>query len=191
MRGTTEALIVFGLLALLPGVADGQTMVEHALAAGGGSAAGVAGKTVSNGIDSIFRKVNQTTGAAAQTGTLAPARMPAAGVAPAGAGAVAAGKPSRPRAGKPALEPEPSAATPDPSPAPAAPAPPTLAEIAGIQTGESRQEVLAKLGKPSARITIPGGDGLVEIFQYAANGERLGSLRLTDGLVSSVRVEAR
>jgi hypothetical protein len=186
MRPTTKALIVFGLLALLPGVADGQAMVEHALSAAGGSAAGVAGKAVSNGIDSIFRKVNQVTGLAAQTGTLAPARMPAAGVAPAGAVATTADKTTCPRAGKPAPQPEPSLAMPIPSPPPepAEPVPSTAAEIARIEAGASRQDVLARLGKPSARITIPDGDRLVEIYQYAAKGERLGSLRFTDGLVS-------
>jgi Flp pilus assembly pilin Flp len=158
MRGIVKALIVFGLLVLLSGVAAGQAMVEHALTVGGGSVAGAAGKSVGSGIDSIFRKVNKVTDQAARPATPAPAR-------------------------KPALQPEPTLATLVPSP--------TLAEIAQIQTGASRQDVLAKLGTPSARITIPDGDGLVEIYQYAAKGERLGSLRLTDGVVSAMRVEAR
>ena len=193
MRKTVKVLIVFGLLALLQGVTAGQAMVEHAAAAAGGSVAGVAGKTVSNGIDSIFRKVNKVGDQAARPATPAPARRPAAGVATTGAGVAATNKPGRPRAGKPALQPEPSPATslPAPSPAPPEPPAPTPAEIAQIQTGSSRQDVLAKLGRPSARISIPEGGGLVEIYQYAAKGERLGSLRLTDGVVSAVRVDAR
>jgi len=196
MRGTVKALVVCGLLALLQGVTAGQAMVEHAAAAAGGSVAGVAGKTVSKGIDSIFSKVNKVAEQAARPTTPAPARTPAAGVATTGAGAAATDKPGRARAGKPALQPEPSPATALPAPSPAPPEPPappapTPAEIAQIQTGSSRQDVLAKLGRPAARISIPEGGGLVEIFQYAAKGERLGSLRLTDGVVSAVRVDAR
>jgi hypothetical protein len=54
--------------ALITGVAHGQTMVETAAAAAGGSVGGVAGKKVSDGLTSIFEKVDKAAGKAAKSG---------------------------------------------------------------------------------------------------------------------------
>jgi hypothetical protein len=50
------------------GPAYGQTMVETAAAAAGGSVGGVAGKKVSDGLSSIFEKVDKATAKAAKSG---------------------------------------------------------------------------------------------------------------------------
>src|SRR5579862_6063606 len=51
---------------LMGGVVWGQTMVESAAAAAGGSVGGVAGKKVSDGLNRIFKKVDQDTAKAAE-----------------------------------------------------------------------------------------------------------------------------
>ncbi len=198
MRASGKVFVMFALAALLQGVTAGQSMLEHAAAAAGGSVAGAAGKSVSSGINSIFRKLDKQTDKAART-----AESPAAGAKAIGEQAATTGaqpgpeaaseQAKRPQPGRPASSPVPPLAETSPAPAFAAPEPQpvTLAEIARIEAGAPRKEVLAKLGTPSARITIPDGDRLVEIYRYAAKGEGVGVLRLTDGVVSTVRVDAR
>lgn len=200
MRGSGRVLVLFAaIVVLLAGTASGQAMLEHAAAAAGGSVAGAAGKSVSNGIDTIFRKLDKQTSTAART-----AASPATGAkAIGGTAAIEGVQPGlgaasesarRPRPASPALSPAPplavTSSAPDPEASPERP-PLTLAEITGIENGTSRNSVLTKLGIPSARITIPDGDSLVEIYRYAASGEGIGVLRLTDGVVSAVRVDAR
>ena len=67
---------------------------------------------------------------------------------------------------------------------------PTAEEVAGIQIGASDRDVLAALGTPASRVTIPDDDGhLRESFQYWAKGSQIGTVRLDNGYV--VKVEAR
>lgn len=189
-----------GLLAVWSGVAAGQAMLEHMSAAAGGSVAGVAGKTVSDGIDKVFGKLGKTLEKADvpdKKDVKAKAKAstsPAKGEAAEPTGAPPTfqrGQRVRPVYGAP----EP-AAEPVPMPVIVRKAQPerphvTPAQIAQVQTGAVRDEVLAKLGRPSARITIPEDGRLLEIYQYTDNGKVTGALRLTDGVVSSVRVDQR
>ncbi|MCE5306399.1 MAG: hypothetical protein LLG20_02040 [Acidobacteriales bacterium] len=184
-------------------LAAAQNLAETSLAAATGSVAGVAGKPVSNGVSKIFGKVNAQTKSAA-----APAKQK--NVAHKGESAVgktaigtrgAAAKSPRwtARARSAALRPRMQWVEPPPKPAPQPvvakvppPAPqPTSEQIASIRTGAGRADVLAKLGTPTARLSIPGSGQLIEIYQYMDNRGNVGTVRLRDGLVSEVRVPNR
>jgi hypothetical protein len=73
MRGTHRTAPLAAILlwvatgALATGSAHGQSMVETAAAAAGGSVGGVAGKKVSDGLTSIFEKVDKAAGKAAKS----------------------------------------------------------------------------------------------------------------------------
>jgi len=69
--------------------------------------------------------------------------------------------------------------------------PPTSEQIASIRSGTGRSDVLAKLGAPVARLSIPGSGQLLEIYQYMDNRGNVGSVRLQNGLVSEVRLANR
>jgi hypothetical protein len=175
--------------------------MEVSAAAAGGSVAGVAGKKVSDGIDTIFGKLSKQTDAAAQTKQpaerAAAPRNSASAVpdappgppGPATSGmASAAARVSRTVSAKPVHDPAPPpAGTSAPAPEPEAP-PLTAAQLAEIQNGALRADVLAKIGAPYARILMPEDSHFVEVYQYAAKGQLLGSVRFTDGVVSTVRV---
>jgi hypothetical protein len=82
----------------------------------------------------------------------------------------------------------PQAPPPAPSPVQAAQARAITAEdLTKVAQGMSRDELL-KLGSPAGRITTDEDGHLIEIFEYSANGTRLGTVRLTDGIVSSLRI---
>jgi hypothetical protein len=56
-----------------------------------------------------------------------------------------------------------------------------------VRIGSTTKEVLGVLGPPSSRVVIPDDDGhLRETLQYWANGARLGTVRLDNGLVIEV-----
>ena len=65
---------------------------------------------------------------------------------------------------------------------------PSVDEIAAIQVGASAHDLEAALGAPESRVSIPDDDGhLVEICQYWAKGQPLGTVRLDNGRVISVQ----
>ena len=178
----------------LAGTAWGQTLTEFGAAAAGGSVAGASGKKVSDGINSIFGKVNGTTGKAAATGKPATAQQqPALEVSPGVPKDDASGVPPPPESHAAARK-----AAPEPAPvitvaevAPVAPPPPpppqmTAENLKQVAPGASREDVL-KLGAPSARITMIDDGHLVEVYNYISHGENLGRVRLTDGAVASVQ----
>jgi len=67
---------------------------------------------------------------------------------------------------------------------------PTIEEIASIKVGTTEDELVAALGQPASRVSIPDDDGhLRETCQYWANGQQLGTIRLDNGQV--VTVETR
>jgi len=184
-------------------LAVAQNLAETSLAAATGSVAGVAGKPVSDSLSKIFGKVNAQTKSAA-----APARQknaalkgePAAGKTAIVTPAPAARSPRwGARTHSAGLQPRMQWVERPPAPAPqtqaakvAPPAPrPTSEQIASIPSGAGRSDVLAKLGAPVARLSIPGSGQLLEIYQYMDNRGNVGSVRLQNGLVSEVRVANR
>lgn len=86
-----------------------------------------------------------------------------------------------------AFEPTPSPFTTPVVIEPPAPKQPTLQEVSGIQVGASEKDVLATLGVPASHVSVPDDDGhLRESLQYWANGSQLGTIRLDNGVVSTV-----
>lgn len=189
-------LVVF-LVVLIGGVVCGQSMVESAAAAAGGSVGGVAGKKVSDGLTRIFNKVDQHTAKAAEdVKKTAPEKTPEAttplmqvgpGVLKEN-GSVPPPPPARHAAvhAKPAPVRAP-AAIPIPVILPPPPPDVTAEELRTVKTGMRRDDVL-KLGVPSARITMFDEGHLIEIYRYSANETTVGAVHLTDGSVSRVLI---
>jgi hypothetical protein len=183
-------------------LARGQALIEYSLAAAGGSAAGVAGKSISDGVDKIFRLLDEKQREAA-------GEKPAKDVrgrkkedpwyanmysTPATNSRLRAKpgvqRPVNPVMSLPRFSFDPANVYLMPAPNPRPPTRPavTPAQIAQVTPGALREDVLSSLGRPSSRVTIPEGSTLVEIYQYASRRTVVGTLRLKDGVVSSVRV---
>jgi hypothetical protein len=65
---------------------------------------------------------------------------------------------------------------------------PTVEQVASIQVGATASQLRAALGAPESTVSIPGDDGhLLEICQYWAKGEAIGTIRLDNGRVISVK----
>lgn len=189
------------LVILLGGFAvSAQSIVENAAAAAGGSVGGVAGKKLSDGLSKIFGKVDAATGKAAgdqKRGTKSEdAAEPLIEVGPGAprsdGSAVPPPPPSHHAAVRHFARPAPAARAEvePPAPAPAPPPPPlkvTTADLQKIALGMSREDVL-KIGQPSSRIMMSDEGHLAEIFHYASKDSTLGVIRLTDGVVSSIRI---
>lgn len=187
------------LVILLATTGYGQSLVENAAAAAGGSVGGVAGKKVGEGIANIFNKVDKTAAKASKTGAARPeADVPLMEVGP----GVPKGAPSVPP--PPPVHHKPAhrtarAAVPEPVPvpvpvvmaAPPPPAPPEVTEgdLKKVGHGMNRTQLL-ELGPPAVRITMTDDDGhLLEIYRYMAKDNTIGVVRLVDGEVSSVQVQ--
>ena len=182
---------------LLSTAAFSQNLTEFGAVAAGSTVGGASGKAVSNGINAIFGKVDQQTAKAAVTPTKkeVPEAPPFK---------VSQGFPSDDTGGVP-LPPSPhrrAAALPVAQytlpqeitrvrslsdVAPTLPPPPEMSpeELRKISTGTTRGDVL-RLGTPASKITMFDDGHLVELYSYRQNGQRFGTLRLTDGAVSSV-----
>ncbi len=66
---------------------------------------------------------------------------------------------------------------------------PSAQDLASIQVGATTSELHAALGTPESKVTIPDDDGhLLEICQYWAKGEPVGTVRLNNGRVVSVQL---
>lgn len=201
-----KTLLVITLLGAFCGLAAGQTMVEMSAAAAGGTAGGVAGKKVSDGLTKILEKVDKQTAKAAKAGETKKASNPADASTP-----LLEVGPGVPK-GSGSLKPDPSNVPPPPpihraavhkptpppapvvvEPPPPAPAPPppapevTAADLKTITNG-TRRDVVLQMGAPSARITMVEEGHLIEIYRYQSKDAALGTLRLTDGTVSNVLI---
>lgn len=182
-----------------------QNLTEFGAAAAGSTIGGASGKSVSDGISSIFGKVDQKSASAATTGKeakkdLATEKEPAPTKTSSGAASADSG-------GVPPPPPEPRRRTqPPPLPvaqltvpleaaqpftlaevAPVLPPPPVMSpeDFRAVASGMTRADVL-KLGVPSARITMFEDGHLLEIYSYRQDGQKFGTLRLTDGVVSTI-----
>lgn len=134
-----------------------QAMLEHAIAASGGSVAGIAGKPVSDGAEAALAKAGSLLDRAA------------------------ADREAKKEPQKPAVRATYAIMPPAPQ------LPEVVPEsFRQIRPGLKREELLANVGTPSSRITIPEAGQTVEIFRYRANGGTLGSVRLVDGKVTEV-----
>jgi hypothetical protein len=182
-----------------------QNILEHAAAAAGATIGTGAGKMLSNGIDKILGKAAETGSNAAKPAPARPATTPIAPPSPVSNRAPAfsqapPGQPGTPQHARSRR----SAAVVDPDKpvfaapeapvsmyAPAAPQaieppPPSPEDFAKVKEGASRADVLAALGTPSSRITIPDDGHLIEIFSYSDGRRRVGSVRIDNGAVVTV-----
>jgi hypothetical protein len=199
---------------LLVGLAGAQTMTEFGAAVAGSTVGGAAGKSVSDGITSIFGKVNQQTVKAAgkdtakettAKGITANKDAPVLSLAPSVARDVDTGVPppppplhsmARPAASLPVAAnlwaPVPFAPSTMADALPLAPIPPpptmTPDSLQKVTVGMSRAEVL-KLGDPSSRVAMFEDGHMVETFSYRADGQRFGMVRMQDGAVAKVDVQ--
>jgi hypothetical protein len=84
--------------------------------------------------------------------------------------------------------------TPDPAPVPAAAAAPIEVVVAkpvpvqDVAVGFSREQVLSKLGRPATSVSMYNDTNFVESMRYEWRGRWIGTVRLTNGMVT--RVEA-
>lgn len=184
---------------------SGQSIVESATAAAGGSAAGAAGKTVSDGLDAVFGKVGGVvkTASGGKPRKATPAVPPLPTVRLTGQQPAPEAEPKT-RVKAPAavvrrqanLQASPkTTVTVDPEipgesltpPAPPAPVEPSIADLSGLSAGTSREDVLRKMGKPASRITMSEDHNLVEVYKFRNREGDLGSVRMVNGQVSEVK----
>ncbi len=193
----------------------GQSLTEHAAAAAGATIGTAAGKPLGTALGRVFGEVNNTPPAAAPrtakpaVAKPAPAAPPAATEHPAAAaksggsvGGDVAASGGGGSAGTPPLhhtrrhkelpvEAPPVAVTPIvPIVAEPVVKEPSTQEVAGIKVGATSSELRETLGAPESTVSIPGDDGhLLEIRQYWAKGEPVGTIRLDNGRVVSVQAQ--
>lgn len=198
------------------GTASAQALLEHAVAAAGGSVAGVAGKQVSDGVDKILGKAGALAKSAAGKEDTSKRKILVAPVSPEvkrtddkdetkttalavetkSNPSVIVGhfqpRPPRQQAAwnGPVTKPATVAVAPDSSaPAPVsvpAPPQPTTEDLRAL-TGASRDQVYERMGRPAVRITSSEDGALVETYSFKSSTGRLGSARLVNGTVTEVR----
>jgi hypothetical protein len=190
------------VIPLFVAVVSAQTMTEVGGAAAGGAIGSAAGKKVSEGITSIFGKVDATTKKAAKPEDNSKKdpllevgeSTPKIG-ASAGAGTVAGGgdvPPPPPPAGyhrpaKPAAPEVMAEILPPPAPAPPPPPQVTSGDLRKVAEGMRRDDLL-RLGAPGSRITMEDDGHLLETYSYYEKDTAIGRVKLTDGSVSKVEV---
>jgi len=187
------------LVVLMATTMWGQSLVENAAAAAGGSVGGVAGKKVGEGLSNIFEKIDRSAAKAAKTGDTkpSPSSTPLMEVGP-GVPKRAESVPPPPKPVihhaavrkvahvAPALPPAPVVIEPPPLPPPPPPEV-TRNDLKKVKDGMDRDDLL-KLGLPSERITMFDEGHLVEIYRYLAKDMTIGVVHLTDGAVSSIQM---
>ena len=163
---------LFLFVCLLPAfslAAYGQAMVEHALGTARAGAAGGAMKGAGKSAGGVLGNAAKTLDKAAK-----PAASADAKTAKASSPATAAPAAPAPAASAPAAAAEPPKPAPDPS---------------LITTGLERQELLAKFGKPSMKLTGMNAGQVVETYWYRAAGHDTVIVTLRDGKVATVSSE--
>lgn len=188
--------ILFTIPVLVASLAAAQTMTEVGASAAGSAIGSAAGKKVSDGITSIFGKVDKAAGKAAKTQSEDPKATPLLDVGPGvvkvSGGAGESVPPPPPAAGHRASVAKPPAAEtlPEivPPPPPPPPAPQVTADDLKRVANGMRREDLLKLGSPTSRIMMDDDGHLVETFSYASKETSFGRVKLTDGAVSKVEV---
>jgi len=203
MLALRRFLIATVLVVALASLCAAQALVEYAAGAAIGTAGSVGGKAVSNGLDRIFKqldgKAKQAAGAPAASTQKKKYEDYSPGAAKAGAPGPVPSKTVLAKPRSPRIE---GALTPDVElpaglsalaiPAPSLPSAPSVIasaeELARIAPGASRQEVVERLGAPAFRVRIMGDGHVQEIYRYSANGADLGSVRVVDGEVASIKI---
>jgi hypothetical protein len=191
---------------LLAGMAQAQSLAEHAAAASGATIGTAAGKPLSTAITKIFGQTDTSAKKAASASVKTPAKaeaegaplipaapqsggggggMPSLGGSSSGGGSTPSrhgGFAQRSTAQYAAInQPEAVFAVQEPPRKE-----PTAEELAGIQVGASEKQLVSTLGPAESTVTIPDDGHLVQICQYWSKGKQLGTVRLDNGQVVSV-----
>src|ERR1700733_9128201 len=189
-----------------------QSLTEHAAAAAGATIGTAAGKPIGTALGKVFGDVDKSAATATTPKTAKPVAVkPAASGTPEttataplptvgggdGSAVVAGGGSSHRSARRRERVVEAAAVASAPITPVAAPVvaalvvkEPTVEDVASIKVGATASELRATLGVPESRISIPGDDGhLLEICQYWAKGEPVGTVRLDNGRVVSVQAQ--
>jgi hypothetical protein len=189
-----------------------QSLTEHAAAAAGATIGTAAGKPLGTALGKVFGDVDKSASTAATPKTAKPivvkpaettAHAPVAPTAYAGGGDSSVGSAGggggsshhsvrrREReVDAEVLPPAPAIPILVPVAAQIVVKEPTVEEVASIKVGTTSSELRATLGMPESRVSIPGDDGhLLEICQYWAKGEAVGTVRLDNGRVISVQTQ--
>lgn len=175
-----------------------QSLAEHTAAASGATIGTAAGKPLSDAITKIFGQVNSDAEKAARNPSkpltkpkseTPAAKIPDLGVS-ASSGPAASGGRSASRHRAPHSESTASVPMPEqrftivPVEPPVKQA--TAEELALIQIGTTEKDLVAALGQPTSRITIPEEGHMLETYQYRANGKPLATIRLDNGQVVTI-----
>jgi hypothetical protein len=205
--------VLFGSLVVSNGLVA-QSLTEHAAAAAGATIGTAAGKPLGTALGKVFGDVDKSTSTAGTPKTAKPivvkpaettAHAPVAPTVSAGSddssvGSAASGGGSGSSHGAArrkervvdaeVLPPAPATPVMVPVAAQIVIKEPTVEEVASIKVGTTASELRDMLGMPESRVSIPGDDGhLLEICQYWAKGEAIGTVRLDNGRVISVRTQ--
>jgi hypothetical protein len=184
-------------IVLLSATAFSQNLTEFGAITAGGAIGGAGGKPVSNGISAIFGKVDQQTAKAAVKPAKKEVPEPPSFKASQGVSLdETGGVPLPPAPHKSAIAlPVAEYVLPQEitrirslaDVAPTLPPPPEMSpeEFRTISNGMSRQDLLRR-GAPASKITMFDDGHLVEVYSYRQNGQKFGTLHLTDGAVSSI-----
>ena len=76
-------------------------------------------------------------------------------------------------------------------PPPPPPVRATAEKLAGIQLGTNYETILAQLGTPASKIEMMDDGKVFESLRIEANGSKLGTIRLVNGVVTSVEPVAQ
>lgn len=192
---------IFASFLIVTASAFAQNLTEFGAVAAGSTVGGASGKSVSNGITAIFGKVDQQ---AAKAAGKEPKRDPepevavlkvAPGVPSADTGGVPLPPVAPIKRSAPSLPTAQFIAPPEATQfrsladvAPALPPPPVMSieDYRTVSKGMTRAEVL-RFGAPAAKLTMFEDGHLVEVYSYYQKGQKFGSLRLTDGAVSTIQ----
>jgi hypothetical protein len=162
------------VLGLFATGAFGQALVEYTTATAAGSVgAASTARSAGSSIGSVFDQLNRLTGQAAPASRPAPSAPTRSR--------------SRRRATAKAVADSRPIAT--PHTVVRVPVPPavTAEDLKKVAVGMNRDQLL-EIVKPSARISVSKNGRLVETFTFMAKGDTVGTVRLTDGAVSSVQI---
>jgi hypothetical protein len=187
---------------LAPAALSGQALSDHAAAIAGASAGVAGGKVTSDALTRILQSASDATGTAAaqppkpdkkpvQAAPAKPADVPAMAASQFSPTPSAPAQPAqrRPAGARPVLPIAQPSFSRYESSEPVRQV--TTAQLLAVASGASRGDVIGSLGTPAARITMDDNGHLVEILEYTANGNRVGSVRCNDGRVESVNTADR
>jgi hypothetical protein len=172
-------------------------MTEFGAAAAVGTVAGANGKNVSEGLTAVLGKVGeQTVKAASREEKPSPALKLGPGQVKDSGGVPLPPAPSGRRAAQPSLPSIAEIRIPEQAShlqtiaevAPTLPPPPEMSRetLHEVTPGMTRADLL-RFGAPASKITMDEDGRMVEIYSYRQNSEKIGTVRLQNGAVSSVQ----